>query len=780
MNIDNYEMILPHGTVSKMEEINNTLSKFIHSENKILTLSSFDVNIRDQWLDKCLNIESDISIEKWAHSNRIAKLIEHRTGIEIQSIYQTIYGSPAKSLNIELQETEGFEDIEVSTTEIKEDFEKDSLETVPIKSDKDIALNAIIIVPEAHLISSTKVQNDILNFGTGCLLNDLLTHLELEKNNRKLILIGDPYLLSFGKHSETALNVEHVSSLFKGKIRALTHLCEVDTSNDSLKQRAEIAHCIDQNIFNNLHYIWNQSLTEISKEEIKIKITEWFSGNSANNNSVLVYTNGEAGQINKWIKTNILKNGEEINVGDLLLTQNNVYIHDDSNMESSKNIYNGTFLKVMEVIGPLEPIIFDKVKVKLEYLKLRVKVLKGMESNEMVVNVLLNYFNQDELTKEQHIVLRILASEKYYKLRKKFPFEESMYYKNVVSSVTYLEAKNEYDRLNKAKENGEKITKKSIEEQEKLMKRLIRKASKKHSDSLKLKVVREDEFVNALHVRHGWAMTVHKSIGFQFDEIIFKADSESLTGYHNRNYFSWVYSGLSAASKIYLSNPKIISALDGCKFEDTAIVESIKSSHVEKKSKLVFPDYVLPQAVKDMSRDDYNLNVLAFVSELSSTLVQYGALLEQIDKKDNYLYKAIFSLQNALGSNLIVAVNNNGKGEVSSVRIEKCPDNLKNEVQQAIDGLFEMTSVTESEAVVDGFRLQIVNMWKEKAAKLNHSIRVLNCHTYHDFLRIENEMHQAKFKITYNGSGFITVITVISKTDESIVELLQKIIFDEH
>jgi exonuclease VII small subunit len=778
--MENQAQKLPQGRVANLNDIQKDIIDFVNSENKVLILSSLDFNLRDFWLKKSLEVSADRPIQKWAHSSRIAKLIENRTGIEVKSIYQTIYGRPAKVDASETQETEELEDSELQNSELKEIAVKDGLEIVPIKSDKDLPLNTVFIIPEAHLISSTKIQNDILNFGTGCLLNDLLFHLEIEKNNRKLILIGDPYLISFGKHSETALNVEHVASIFNGKILALAHQCELNTTNISLKQRAQLAQCIDKNIYNNLNYYWNQHFTEISKDEVKAKMIEWFNGSSMASNCVLVYTNGEASRINKWVKSHILKNSEEINVGDLLLTQNNVYIFDESILESSKNIYNGTFLKVLEVIGPLEPIIFEKVNVKLEYLKLRVKVLKGMESNELVVNVLLNYLNQDELSKEQHIALRILASTKYYDLKKKYVFKESIYYKNAVSEDNYKEAVTELDRLIQAQNNGEKRLKTAIHKQQNIIKKLLKKASQKLDESLKRKVVREDEFVNALHVRHGWAMTVHKSIGFQFDEVIFKADSESFTGYHNRNYFSWVYSGLSASSKIYLSNPKRISAIDGCKFEDIANVEPISTNQLQKKSKLVFIDYVLPQSLKEKSGDDYNANVMACISELTSSFVHFGALLEQIDKKDNYLYKAIFSLQDALSTNLTVAVNNNGKGEVSSVRIEKCPDNLKNQVQQVIDKLFEMTPISATEDTVDGFRLRLINEWKEKASTYNLNIVVLKCHSYLDFLKIEDGKNHAKFKMTYNASGFITGITVVNKTEDRIVNQLKKIIFDEY
>ena len=154
--------------------------------------------------------------------------------------------------------------------------------------------------------------------------------------------------------------------------------------------------------------------------------------------------------------------------------------------------------------------------------------------------------------------------------------------------------------------------------------------------------------------------------------------------------------------------------------------------------------------------------------------------MEQIQKKDKYLYKVIYSLQDNLAPNLILAINNNGKGEVSSLRIEKCPDELKNQYQQIIDELFKKSPNSQKEdVIVDGFRLQLINSWNEKASAFNLSIKVLECHQYHDFLRIENAKNYAKFKMTYNDSGFISGIKVVKKTEDSIVELLKKIIFDE-
>ena len=780
MNKDNYEMILPHGTVSTMEEINNTISKFIHSEAKILTLSSFDVNIRDQWLDRCLNIEADIPIEKWAHSNRIAKLIEFRTGIEFKSIYQTIYGNPAKTLQSEPQETEELELSELPIEELYEIVENDGLEFVAIKSDKDLPLNALIIIHEAHFISSTKVENDIINFGSGCLLNDLLFHLEIQNNSRKIILIGDPYILSFGKSTDTALITEHLFNLSKVKITALAHI-KSDTSNNQLFQKkSEIANAINNSTFNYLNYSWDSTIEEISKEEVINKMLEWFSEKNINNCRVLVYTNNEASQINNWVKNKILKNGDSINTGDLLLTQNNIIVNSYNTGNESINLYNGTFLKVLEIIEILEPISNKKNNVKLEYIKLRSYLYKSGTKIEVKLNVLMNYFVKDELTKDEHIALRILASTKYYELKKRSNFEESTFYKNAISSYEYIEAFNELNRLIKAQENGDKKIKTALDKQEKITKRILKKASKEHNKYLKLKVVREDEFINALYVRHGWAMTVHKSIGFKFDEVIFKADSDLLTGYSNRNYFKWLYTGLSAASKIYLSHPKIISPIDSCKFEDNSLLKLDDTLDEVKKEKLVYPNYIIPNQVKEISGEDFNSNVLACINELTISLTKFGAIIEQIQKKDKYLYKVVYSLQEMLAPNLILAIYNNGKGEVSSVRLEKCPEDIKYQCNQIIEELYKKSSNSlKEDYLLDGFRQQLINSWKEKASAFNLSIKVLECHQYHDFLRIENAENYAKFKMTYNDSGFISGIKVVKKTEDSIVELLKKIIFDE-
>jgi hypothetical protein len=94
--------ILPQGKKSSLDEINNSIESFLGSNDKVLVLSSMDVDVRDYWFLKCFNFSDDYVVERWTHSSRIAKIIEDRIGVEIKSIYQTIYGGIPKSIKEEL------------------------------------------------------------------------------------------------------------------------------------------------------------------------------------------------------------------------------------------------------------------------------------------------------------------------------------------------------------------------------------------------------------------------------------------------------------------------------------------------------------------------------------------------------------------------------------------------------------------------------------------------------------------------------------------------------
>ena len=80
-----------------------------------------------------------------------------------------------------------------------------------------------------------------------------------------------------------------------------------------------------------------------------------------------------------------------------------------------------------------------------------------------------------------------------------------------------------------------------------------------------------DPFVNAVFVKYGWAITVHKAIGSNYNEIIIKGHRKENDGITNDSYFRWLYSGVTAGKTVNITSPKTINPFIDCVFEDNSI-----------------------------------------------------------------------------------------------------------------------------------------------------------------------------------------------------------------
>ena len=57
------------------------------------------------------------------------------------------------------------------------------------------------------------------------------------------------------------------------------------------------------------------------------------------------------------------------------------------------------------------------------------------------------------------------------------------------------------------------------------------------------------KYKNSAWIKFGWAITVHKSISYKFDEVLINTDQGDNRGKTNENYFRWIYSALTRAIK---------------------------------------------------------------------------------------------------------------------------------------------------------------------------------------------------------------------------------------
>lgn len=790
--IKNIEISIPEPAIEKrITEIDNDVEKnivdFLKEENGgILVLESMNVDDRDSWLRFIANeaVNHNIpQVEKWSHSARISKKIQKRSNIETEGIYSVIYGG---------SDIEGQND-----DSDKGEQEEELLEVIPLKSSKDIDEKAVVIITEAHLVSRSLSQSELLRFGSGRLLEDIIKFLNTE-SKRKIVFIGDPYSLTFGKDEDSALNLETLSELYeKEKIRHYRKPIDNDDSDGKEKLRTDLATSIENSLFNNLNYSFDQTtLIDLKDDNQRIQnLHSWFAKPFSNepDKAVLFYSKKDCLKTNKWIKKQCLKNGENLATDDFLIVNNNVSVPDDSGFQIPRRIVNGMFFTVLTVKETIQ----ESIKIHqsqnpiiLSFTKIRVKCLSLSALPETDIWILDNYFNsEDDLTKEEQIAFRVFVNGKINDEKRKQKFEDSQEHKQLLQDKQYSDLSNKekeaiktlVKNYNLPKEKNEKVkTSRNI-------RNLLSTYYKKYSKNLFFQVKDSDPFVNAVFVKYGWAITVHKAIGSNYNEIIIKGHRKENDGITNDSYFRWLYSGVTAGKTVNIISPKTINPFMDCVFEDN----SSKGVSIKTKEFLIFENYEVETRFIDKVKSFENKNVVGTICEISKLLEQNGYLLESTKKFSEYLTKAFYSIPQNENQQLILNIDNKGSKDnfaVGNIRIENLNGADENIIKQCIeDCLTQKKSVSsiiddKPELPLD-FRQEIYSVWFENCENNNISLKIIQSHNNQDVFRTTYEQDSLTFRVWYGISeqnhtkGFFSKIEVLEKSSETILEKIKGLVY---
>jgi hypothetical protein len=753
------------------QNIQPILKEFFTTEGSgILVLESMSSKLRGQWLQNVNTFALDQEVPEtdlWCHSSRIANKLKRSTGFDITSLYTVIYGGKSKT------ETP-------SDDEENEDEETVSQEQIGIKSDRDIDDAAVIIIPEAHLVSRSLHQSDLLRFGSGRLLEDLFHFIKLKSNNRKLVLIGDPYMLSYGKNEDSALNIETLNELFPdGDILHFRHEYKVqENDNKLLKLRRSIAGSIDHSIFNYLKFNYDQSVILTEHDQATAHLQEWFSGPIENEpkDAVLLYSKKEVRTTNKWIKNNVLKNGTSLTKGDLLLINNNINIPDQTGFGTPTKIVNGSYFVVQEVLQVDNEDVTTKrdgLIARLRYRHLKVKLLANNDIPNFKLIILENYFDGlEDLTREELKAVKIFTSQKLAKLKRQNLFKESSEYQKLVSDKEFIEFQLKIENWQQAKQNNEKVLKKDLKEFEVGRNKIERSYKRNYSSQLMFQLRKMDPYINAALVNFGWAITVHKSVGSKFENVLFKALQLEDSGITNESYFRWLYTGLTASWKtIHVLNPQAIDPFINCHFTDEVEITDYVSLNINSQI-LSYDNEVVIDELAEHFPGNLIHNIAIFIGKLYVELSDFK--IDSVRKYSDYLSKVVLVSKN--GNNVIVAINNRGNEEISSVRIEG-NDNEDGLVQKAIDQIYEQQS--RSSFPTD-YRGDIYNQWKEQLASEEITLHLLECHSNEDRLAVVDAEDVVKFNLRYTtgekNSGFFISLEIKAKSNQALVEAVKELL----
>lgn len=213
--------------------------------------------------------------------------------------------------------------------------------------------DAVFVVDEASMISDNSQPTDAL-FSIRNLLEDLLSYVFSNKNNR-LILVGDTAQLPpVGLNISPALDPEYIKSILHVSIFDFEMKEVMRQSFDSgiLTAATELRKKIG--VGNNESPFFQQSKFKGDIEriesgyELEELLQHTFSGGELEDGIVVCRTNKRANLFNQQIRTHILQRETDIEGGDMMMVVRNNYFWLDENSKAGF-IANGDLIKILRI-----------------------------------------------------------------------------------------------------------------------------------------------------------------------------------------------------------------------------------------------------------------------------------------------------------------------------------------------------------------------------------------------------------------------------------------------
>lgn len=436
-----------------------------------------------------------------APTGRAAKVLKEKTGYPTATIHRCIYSFDR--MYVKRHDENG----NVIITNINEKF-FDKLKNKDDKlhfffdlneqDQKEEIEKLVLVVDEASMVSSKRVFGELLSFGTGILLDDLLTYLQPRKGG-KVIFIGDPAQLPpVGDNCSAALTESYFTK--KGLAVQSAELTEVLRQNGEsaiLKNAMLVRDLLHSQPRNNLNFICKEGEVEdITPESVVESFTQLVPYPEIGRSVVVCYTNAQTREYNEMIRRRYFHGHSEVVAGDVLQV-----VHNNINNNLGHSFFNGDFVRVMEVgDNPEEqsaPVWTSRsgerkqVTLSLKFRDVTLQTETGEQVKCKIIDNLLNANNRKTESKESSGL----------------SYEESV--------ALYINFRMRHPNLR----NDEEAFKETL---------------------------MQDPYFNAVQAKYGYAITCHKAQGGEWDTVF--VDYSKRNGLDNDS-LRWSYTATTRASK---------------------------------------------------------------------------------------------------------------------------------------------------------------------------------------------------------------------------------------
>jgi len=655
---------------------------------------------------------------------------------KVNSLYAYIYGG----IKNDTEDSEA--DIEEDTETVEENISEElEIEVVPLKKCMD-SENALFIVDESQLVSDSFYQSIDLIFGTGHLLSDFVGFSEIDKTKRKIIFIGDPFQICTGKSEESSLCSSYIQENLK--LNADTfQLSDKENFSDITDEALKCVKKIRSGICNSLHFNSGNHFNFLKKEDKYSSVNNLIQNKV--NGHIMCYTNEEAFEFNNWIKKSIVKNGDEITKGDLVMFNNNFSIGDKNDPTSlHKKIFNGQFGIVEEVSNStVNEARFLKGNILASLDFREITVLLPENGHKVKVLSLENYrlSPKGELSVNELKVLKILLNTEIYNAKKSLDYKDSKEFIELINTDIFIKRGGiKDDFISKILKRTS--TRKDLSDEEYKLNQLVKLSKKNYNNRIKKSLATDSstkyyQYRNAALLRYGWAMTVHKSISYKWDEIIFDINQGENKGRTNDSYFKWIYTGVSRArNKVNLINYRPVTPFEKTEFKDN-------NSGVKPKD-----IYFLTENI------DKEEKLKEFENFISGKLSDTKYKIISIEHKN---YQEIFNIGGENKATLVISVyyKNDGKFKPPTV-IRSLPEELGEDV---IKILKKNTRLRDFKFIKDKWRQSLYEDMEKELNKKEISFEMIIQTNYKDKIKLFRNKDELDIEVDYTKTGLVNSLT---------------------
>ena len=393
---------------------------------------------------------------------------------------------------------------------------------------------SLFVIDESSMVGDKETIGDVMQFGSGRLLKDVVTYARMRRPGRsddhitKLLFVGDPAQLPpVGENSSPALSDDYLRSEYKLQVSSfdLKSVMRQAQGSAILDRATELRDALLANRFNTFSLNPNQQ--EIQQVEAQKAIALVVEGlQLKDSNVVVVHSNATALEYNRNIRERRWGNPDlSIQVGDTLLVNKNSTTHELS---------NGDLVKVTQV-----------------------------EADSKLVHVHLKGGHQVEL---------------WFR-------DVTVAFRDSTGRIIQTPCKVLENLLTSPHRELSAL------EQRALLVDFRKRHPDLHPKSAEFrKTIRRDPYFNALQVKYGYAMTCHKAQGGEWSTVI--VDFEANVGARNASFFRWSYTAITRASrKLIIVNPPDFTPVSGIDWRG-ASGASVTAAQPDMQALVADPDWL--------------------------------------------------------------------------------------------------------------------------------------------------------------------------------------------